>query len=83
MNTNNMNVNDEVEMARVVVQADILVPDSSTELLEVVGLPQYMLYVQGMAPPEGNNGQVRIEEDSFQGTGALHIFTLMLQHEHL
>ena len=41
-----MNVDSETEVNCILPQADILVPDSSPELLGAVGLPQYTLYVQ-------------------------------------
>ena len=47
INTNGMNVVDEAEVDRILVQVDLLVPDSSPELLGAVGLWQFMLYVQG------------------------------------
>ena len=46
INTNGMNVDDEVEVDRILAQTDILVPGSSPELLGAVGLPQYTLYAQ-------------------------------------
>ena len=46
INTNGMNVDDEDEVDRILVQADILVPDFSLEEMGTVGLPQFMLYAQ-------------------------------------
>ena len=44
INTNGMNVDDEVEEDCILAQIDMLVPDSSTEVLGAVILPQYMQY---------------------------------------
>ena len=45
-----MNVDDEVEVGRTLEQTDIatavFVPNSLIEVLEAVGLPQYMLYAK-------------------------------------
>ena len=46
INTNDMNIDDKVKVDRILAQADILVPDSSPELLGAVGLSQYTLYAQ-------------------------------------
>ena len=63
INTNSMNVDDEVEVGRILARTDLqLVPDSLTKALGAVGLPQYTLYAKRGWHPE------RIGEGSFQGS---------------
>ena len=68
-----MNVNNEAEVDCILVQADILVPESSPELLGAVGLPQFTLYAQGgWHPAKG-----AMAECGSKGTlarGPLHVF---------
>ena len=44
--TNVMTVDDKVEVGRILAPTDIFVPDSLTEVLGAVGLPQYTLYAK-------------------------------------
>ena len=49
-----MNIDDKAEGDRILAQADILVQDSSSELLGAVGLPEFMLYARrGFHPERG------------------------------
>ena len=60
-------MNIDVEVDRILVQADVLVPDYSPELLGVVKLPQYTLYVRwGWHPERGALAECGSEE-TFQG----------------
>ena len=43
---NVMTVDDEIEVGRILAKTDIPVPDSFTEVLGAVALPQYTLYAQ-------------------------------------
>ena len=44
----------KVEVGRILAQNDILVPDSLTEVLGAIGLPQYKLYAKrGWHPERG------------------------------
>ena len=62
ISTNGMNVSNEIEVGRILVQADILVPDSSPKLLGAVGLPQFTLYVQrGWHPERGATAECELE----------------------
>ena len=64
-----MNVDKEVEVDRILVQADILIPDSSPELLGAVGLPQYIRYMRrGDGTPRGEQRPVWIGGDPLQGS---------------
>ena len=68
-----MNVSDKDEVDRILALADIIVPDSSPELLGVVRTSTNdAKYAEGMAPREGSGGGVRIGGDLCQDQSTLH-----------
>ena len=60
-----MNVDDEVEVDRILAQTNLLVPDSLTEVLGAVGLPQYTLYAKrGWHPERGATAECGLEVEA-------------------
>ena len=75
INTNGMNVDDKVEVDCILEKADILIPDSSHELMGAVGIYTIYMYAvcaEEIEPQEGSNRKMRIGGDSFQGSPPSH-----------
>ena len=72
-----MNVDNEVEVDRILAQTNLLVPDSLTEVLGAVGLPQYTLYAKrGWHPERGATVECGSEEPL--STGPLRVFQVAM-----
>ena len=77
-----MNIDDKAEVDRILAQADILVPDSSPELLGAVGLPQFTLYAYRRFHPE-SGATAECGSKMTLARGPLRVFHVPVKRRHV